>query len=230
MITTVFFFGVWCGVLSSQREGTSSLETIQLNQCGINSLYLCLKYHGLNVPLEDLYGSIRPDAQNNVSLKQLGDHAKRKGLYVQYRKKPGSRTVQKDLQKNRSVIIQYQIILPDNSIYKHIAVLIKPDRKIILLDYPNTRQEVSLQDLAFLDENSEGMFLLSPKPIGGLEQAVGRLLEGNGRKGGLPMKRQRRDIGHIGLAMSVLGLLFSELLLSCPPPPCPPCHVWVPPD
>jgi len=44
------------------------------------------------------------------------------------------------------------------------------------------------------------------------------------------MKRQRRDTGHIGLVMSAWGLLFSELLLSCPPPPCPPCHVWVPPN
>jgi len=38
------------------------------------------------------------------------------------------------------------------------------------------------------------------------------------------MKRQRRDTGHIGLVMSAWGLLFSELLLSCPPPPCPPCY------
>ena len=44
------------------------------------------------------------------------------------------------------------------------------------------------------------------------------------------MKRQRRDTGHIGLVMSAWGLLFRELLLSCPPPPCPPCHVWVPPN
>ncbi len=44
------------------------------------------------------------------------------------------------------------------------------------------------------------------------------------------MKRQRRDTGHIGLVTSAWGLLFSELLLSCPPPPCPPCYVWVPPN
>lgn len=159
------FFVVLAGMSASRTEGISSLENVQRSQCGIHSLYLCLKYHGADASLEELYTGIPPDHENNVSLKQLGDYAKRKGLYVQYRKKPGSRAVQKDLQKNRSMIIQYQIILPDNSIYKHIVALIKPDTGIILLDYPNLKQEVSLQDLSFINGNSEGMLILSPKPI-----------------------------------------------------------------
>lgn len=159
------FWAVLVGASTIQPQGISSLENVHLGQCGINSLYLCLKYHGIDTPLEDLYTHIQTDSENNVSLKQLGDYAKRKGLNVQYMEDPGSGDVQRILQRKRSVILQYKITLPDNSIYKHIVALIKPDTRIILLDYPNSRQEVSLEDLSFIDGNSEGMLILSPKPM-----------------------------------------------------------------
>lgn len=165
MFNAIAFFAVLVGSSTVQPQGISSLENVRLGQCGIHSLYLCLKYHGIDSLLEDLYTCIQPDSENNVSLKQLGDYAKRKGLNVQYRKNPAPEDVPKILQRRRSIILQYKTPLPDNSIYKHIVALIKPDTRIVLLDYPNSRQEVSLEDLSFIDGNSEGMLILSPGPF-----------------------------------------------------------------
>ncbi|GEM_PF-1724641 len=38
------------------------------------------------------------------------------------------------------------------------------------------------------------------------------------------MKRQRSNTGHNGFLLSATMLLFTDFLLACPPPPCPPCY------
>lgn len=155
----------WGGTDVFGLTNVSALENPQRSQCGINSLYFCLKYHGWNISLEDLYASIHPDSENNVSLKELGDYAKRKGLYVSYTKTPKVRDIQHVLQGKHAVLLQYKITWPDNSICRHLVALIKPDTKILLLDYPNPPKEILSQELSDLDGKCEGMLILAPKPI-----------------------------------------------------------------
>lgn len=149
---------------------TSSLEDTPLNQCGINCIYLCLKYHKINEKLDDVYAAIKPDVENNVSLKQLADFAKIKGLYVHPVIKPSFSDVKKFLTKDNSIILQYTIDLPDKSKFRHIAALVKPDQKILLLDYPRPAQEIETGELAMTISNSEGMLVLSRQPVTGLAE------------------------------------------------------------
>ncbi len=44
------------------------------------------------------------------------------------------------------------------------------------------------------------------------------------------MKRQGSNTGHNGFLLSATVLLFTDFLLAYPPPPCPPCYVWVSPN
>jgi len=160
----------------------SSLENPQLSQCGINSLYLCLKYHGTDIPLEDLYARIQPDSQNNVSLKQLGDYAREKGLYVKFIREPTAQTIQKALQRNNSIVLQFQIPLPDHSVYKHMAGLIQSDASILLLDYPNPQRKLSLPELTNMAAHSEGILVLSSQAALNLHSA-GYWMMGSGLLG-----------------------------------------------
>jgi len=143
----------------------SSLNNIHLSQCGINSLYLCLRYHKVDIRLDDMYSSIKSDAENNVSLKQLADYAKSKGLCVEPIINPSVEDIQRALQGRHSIVLQYNTTLPDNSNFKHIVALIHSDMKIFLLDYPKVNQELSFSDLGKIEGKSEGMLILSEKTL-----------------------------------------------------------------
>jgi ABC-type bacteriocin/lantibiotic exporter with double-glycine peptidase domain len=143
----------------------SSLENATFSQCGINCLYLCLKYHQINENIDDIYAAVKPDEENNVSLKQLAKFAKTRGLYVRPVIKPVFGDVEKALTGNRSIILQYALDLPDKTKFKHIVALVKPDRKILLLDYPAPAYEIKTEDLKTTVSNSEGMLVVSPQPI-----------------------------------------------------------------
>jgi ABC-type bacteriocin/lantibiotic exporter with double-glycine peptidase domain len=143
----------------------SSLENVSFSQCGINCLYLCFKYHKINENLDDVYAAVKPDEENNVSLKQLANFAKTKGLYIRPVIKPVFDDIEKFLTKDRSIILQYTLDLPDKTKFKHIVALVKPDRKILLLDYPAPAYEIKTEDLKTTVSNSEGMLVLSPQPI-----------------------------------------------------------------
>ncbi|MBU1260273.1 MAG: hypothetical protein ABIJ52_00560 [Pseudomonadota bacterium] len=145
----------------------SSLENASFSQCGINCLYLCLKYHHIDENLEDVYAAIKPDEGNNVSLKQLADFAKTKGLYVHPVVRPAFEDVKKFLTKDNSIIMQYALELPDKSKFRHIIVLVMPEQKILLLDYPKPAQEIETEKLAAVVADSEGMLVLSGQPITG---------------------------------------------------------------
>jgi hypothetical protein len=137
-----------------------------------------LKYHKINERLDDIYAGIEADADNNVSLKQLADFAKIKGLYVHPVIKPTFSEVKKFLTKDNSIILQYAIDLPDKSKFRHIAALVKPAQKILLLDYPAPAQEIEMGKLAVDVAHSEGMLVLSRQPITGL----GELFNGRSLK------------------------------------------------
>ena len=144
----------------------SSLENASFSQCGINCLYLCLKYHHIDENLEDLCALIPPDAENNISLKQLADFAQKKGLYVHPVVKPVFNDVKKFLTgEHNSIILQYTLELPDKSNFRHIVVLVRPEQKILLLDYPRPAQEIETENLAAAVARSEGMLVLSGQPI-----------------------------------------------------------------
>ncbi|MDD5135213.1 MAG: hypothetical protein PHP01_07375 [Phycisphaerae bacterium] len=144
---------------------SSSLENVPFSQCGINCVYLCLKYHHIDEKLENIYAQIKPDAENNVSLKQLADFARKKRLYIHPVVRPAFKDVEKFLTKNNSIILQYAVDLPDKTKFRHIITLVKPDQKILLLNYPMQAQELEKEKLTAHVEDSEGMLVLYPQPI-----------------------------------------------------------------
>lgn len=154
-------------VLSALSSGAelSFLEDTPLGQCGINSLYLCLKYHKIDVNLKEMYSTIVPDAENNVSLRQLADYVKNKGLYIKAIIKPSAADIEQSLKNDTSMIVQYAIELPDKSKFQHIVGLVKPDKTILLLDYPRQAQEISSEDLVKMASMSDGLFVISPKQV-----------------------------------------------------------------
>lgn len=156
------FFLFFC-LTGSLHAEISFLENTQLSQCGINSLYLCLKYHKADVCLNEMYSNIKPDAQNDVSLKQLADYTRGKGISVKAILAPSVEDIQKSLNRDSSVILQYNTPLPDKSDFKHIVAIIKPDAKMFLLDYPKPKQEFTVDDLAKVNLKSDGLLILSKK-------------------------------------------------------------------
>jgi ABC-type bacteriocin/lantibiotic exporter with double-glycine peptidase domain len=153
-----FLAGVACAEMSS-------VDGMQVSQCGVNSLYQCLKYHGINEKLDSIYVSIPADADWNVSLKQLADYAKAKGLHVKPVIRPTAADVQNYLTKDTSIILQYAKDMPDKSKFKHVVAMIRQDNKILIMDYPKQASEIEPGDLAALMPLSEGMLVLSPKPL-----------------------------------------------------------------
>lgn len=144
----------------------SSLKDVKLNQCGINSLYLCLKYNGIETNLDQIYSDIEPDADNNVSLKQLAGYAKRNGLYIKPVIKPSCDDVKKYLSKDTSIILQYALDLPNESNFKHIiAIVMSANNNIFLLDYPKPAFRIEMEEIAGGITASEGMLVLSKKPV-----------------------------------------------------------------
>lgn len=157
---------MFCLTAFAENE-VSSIENVQFNQCGINSLYLCFKYHKIDEKLDDIYASIKADADDNVSLKQLANFAKKEGLYVHPVINPSMNDINKFLTKDNSIIIQfkYNLNLQDKPQLSHIAAIIKPQQKIFLLDYPQSAKELDLARLAMILSKSDGMLVLSKEPI-----------------------------------------------------------------
>lgn len=160
LIFTLFFLSV----LSSGAE-LSFLDDTPLGQCGINSLYLCLKYHKIDVNLKGMYSTIVPDSENKVSLRQLADYVKNKRLYIKAIIKPSVADIEQSLKNDTSMIVQYAIELPDKSKFKHIVGLVKPGNTILLLDYPRQAQEISSEDLVKMASMSDGLLVISKKPV-----------------------------------------------------------------
>jgi ABC-type bacteriocin/lantibiotic exporter with double-glycine peptidase domain len=155
---------------TSILANVSSLENVDLSQCGINSLYLCLKHHKIDVSIEEIYSSIKPDAQNNVSLYQLANYARSKGLHVKAIIKPSISDIQKSL--NNNVILQYRKELPNNSELTHIVALIRHNSKTYLLDYPSQRREVTAADFTKVNIKSDGLLILSENRIIGWQELL----------------------------------------------------------
>ncbi|HPC28433.1 MAG TPA: cysteine peptidase family C39 domain-containing protein [Candidatus Methanomethylicus sp.] len=183
----------------------SSVEGMELSQCGVNSLYLCLRYHGIEQRLDELYAQVPADEDGNVSLKQLADYARGKGLHVKAVIKPtvedvtnvlgqkegltqGSqrsqgqkaedhgqdgRGTREDSEagsfghstRDTSVVLQYAVNMPDKSKFRHIVALVRPEDKVLVMDYPGSAQEIMPEKLAELVSMSEGMLILSTKPL-----------------------------------------------------------------
>jgi ABC-type bacteriocin/lantibiotic exporter with double-glycine peptidase domain len=143
----------------------SSLEGVETSQCGVNSLYLCLKYHGTKQELDELYEQVPADASGNVSLKQLADYARGKGLWVKPITKPTAADVQSNLTRDTSIILQCAMDMPDKSKFRHIVALVKPQESVLLMDYPRRAREIGPEKLVALVAKSEGMLVLSTRPL-----------------------------------------------------------------
>jgi hypothetical protein len=145
----------------SSGEKKSSSEDISMGQCGINSLYLCLKYHKIDASLKEMYSAITPDAENNVSLRQLADYVKNKELHIKEIMKPTASDIEQSFKNDASMIVQYTIELPGKPKFRYIAGLVKSDNTILLLDYPSQTQKISIEDLVKTASKSDGLLVIS---------------------------------------------------------------------
>jgi ABC-type bacteriocin/lantibiotic exporter with double-glycine peptidase domain len=82
-------------LISSLSLSNAKQSFIQKSQCGINALYLCLRYHEVNVSLDQVYNEIKTNKKNEVNLYQLSQYAKDLGLYSIPIKHPNLSTLKK---------------------------------------------------------------------------------------------------------------------------------------
>ena len=149
-------------LLSSLLFSNTKQSPIQKSQCGINALYMCLRYHQVDVSLDQAYAEIQPNKKNEVSLYQLSQYAKDFGLYVVPVKRPEVSILKQALTNSSSAILQFT-----NPSYKsHIIALLKPkNQDIWLVDVPLRNQILSDDELQELLNESQGMLIISPTPL-----------------------------------------------------------------
>lgn len=141
IIITVGLFGK----LHAEINDNSSVPK---SQCGINSLYFCLKYFGCNRPFHELYNDIATNSNNEVNLKQLADYARQKGLFVNGVKSPTLSVVTKNLEKGKCVILQWTKSI-GNTQFSHIMPIVNiPDKGVLVFDFPINKMYVSEKDLS----------------------------------------------------------------------------------
>jgi len=144
-------------------------EHLPKSQCGINALYSCLRFSGINLPLEQLYSEIKCNQASQVNLYQLAQYARQYGLHVKSVKNPNLKLLKKYLRKGSSVILQYEF----ESGKDHIVALLKTQDDIWLFDFPVSKSIASDESLNSLFNNSKGMLLVSLSPFKG--SIAGRL-------------------------------------------------------
>lgn len=136
-------------------------EHLPKSQCGINALYSCLRFSGINLPLEQLYSEIQCNQAGQVNLYQLAQYARQYGPYVKAVKNPDLKLLKKHLINGSSAILQCK--------YKngkdHIVALLKTQDDIWLFDFPVSKSIASDESLNSLFNNSKGMLLVSLTPF-----------------------------------------------------------------
>jgi len=153
---------IW--VLTSPCMSISIPEEIRTkaSQCGINSLYLCMRYLSINLNLDQMYSDIERDEKNEVNLYQLTGYANKCGVAVKPIKHPTFRVINKYLVSNSCAIIQYKY--PENQ--PHIAALLRhQDNKVLFCDYPRKIFIISEKNLCNVLIHSQGMLILSRTPF-----------------------------------------------------------------
>jgi ABC-type bacteriocin/lantibiotic exporter with double-glycine peptidase domain len=130
----------------------------ELSQCGIDSLYSCIRYLGIDVRLDQMYDDIQQDENNEVNLHQLRDYASRFGVAVKPVEHPTLRVVRKYLASNSCAVLQFEY--PDRR--PHMTALFCPeDEGILVCDYPRKKYVISESKLADYLNHSRGMLILS---------------------------------------------------------------------
>ena len=134
------------------------------SQCGINSLYTCLSYLGLDSNLDTLYLDIPANHDNKINFYQFTTYAKNKGLYIKPIFKPSPKDIERFLNQNSAAILQYYYTI-NGVTDTHIVALIKPfNKEIKVYDFPRTFviKEEKLDEVL---KHSDGVLILSKMPF-----------------------------------------------------------------
>jgi len=162
ILGVVFFLAIFAGAQRIPEEMRGSIS-----QCGINSLYSCFRYLGVNIKLEEMYSQIKADENNMVNLYQLAQYAKRKGLHVRtLRKCKLSKLKKKLLKQNSSILLHYEFEMLENIKKSHLVALVKPrEAEILVLDFPIEPYTANEDKLTKVLQQSKGMLILSTTPF-----------------------------------------------------------------
>jgi ABC-type bacteriocin/lantibiotic exporter with double-glycine peptidase domain len=147
-----------------QSEEGSKEVSHKMSQCGINALYSCMTYLGLDLSLDEVYSEISRTNDNQVNLSQLMEYARRHGIYVKAIRNPTPNSIKENLNTNSSVILQFKY--PNGK--QHMATLLRtrtPRNGILFFNVPFERFIISEQSLGELIEGSQGMLILSLTPF-----------------------------------------------------------------
>ncbi|HUU19198.1 MAG TPA: cysteine peptidase family C39 domain-containing protein [Sedimentisphaerales bacterium] len=136
-------------------------EHLPKSQCGINALYSCLRFSGINLPLEQLYSEIQCNQAGQVNLYQLALYARRHGLHVKPVNNPNLKLLKKYLRNSSSAILQCRY----TSGKDHIVALLKTQDDTWLFDFPVSKFVASEEFLESLFNDSRGMLLVSLAPF-----------------------------------------------------------------
>ena len=137
--------------------------SIPLSQCGINSLYFCLRYFGYNTTFQELYSDIIPNSNNEVNLRQLCDYARQKGLFVDGLQEPSLSDIMKNLEKGRCVILQWTKKINGTQL-SHIMPIVKVRNKgILVFDFPINKMYLSIKDFSEYVFSSKAALIIYPE-------------------------------------------------------------------
>jgi len=133
-----------------------------ISQCGINALYSCMCYLGVELPLDQLYCDIPRNENNQVNLYQLAEYARNCELYVKPIKYPTLPLLKKYLTSSSSAILQFKY--PNGK--SHIVALLRPQNSDIwVYDVPLEKSIISDDILGDLLKRSQGVLILSLSPF-----------------------------------------------------------------
>jgi len=157
----VIMFIITIGLFGKTHGEINDSLSVPKSQCGINSLYFCLRYFGYHRPLCELYNDIPTNSNNEVNLKQLADYARKMGLFVNGVKSPTLSVVTKNLGKGKCVILQWTKTIGTIQ-FSHIMPIVDIHGKgFLVFDFPINKMYVSEKGLSEYIQSSNGALILS---------------------------------------------------------------------
>jgi len=132
------------------------------SQCGIDALYFCLCYLNSNPSLVQIYADIPANEEYQVSLQQLAQYARQRGVSVWAIRRPALPIVKKYLNRDSCIVVQFQY----GNGQPHMVALLKPTKGAVLyVDAPRRKFVASDSTLEDILSHSDGLLVLSARPI-----------------------------------------------------------------
>lgn len=164
LMVFLVLFGAAQAISVATHEFGELPKDIPLGQCGVFSLYSVLRSNEIEAPYNEMFSEITANKYNEVSLKQLAQYARKKGMHCEGIAHPTVGIIRNSLRNGANVILQITFER-DRSPASHIVALFQGEGdSVLVLDYPR-KFTIDDDSLSQWLGQSEGMLILSKKPI-----------------------------------------------------------------